>query len=380
MNEIEIGRATESVARGVRINNKSDFPLAIRLIRDGRSVAWPDVDFQLYASVNGCLRPYKAYRTGDYFVNCKKGNDGELICFFDNHGLHDGTLCIEVTLFYPDENYKVDGFRQETFTTVSNIHLVKDSGDALDLSLASGENINNHKMSDAQQLFANAAIKAADCFANATGLKEDELRNAMLAGILLNLEGIQVDDSSPLWDSYADFSAKKSFKGVSNPIVFNNREKELEVKLLPQNMGHPKGRILCKKLTITPPYKGLGNSFVSASKIDVDELVINNDTETSADQMRSLYACLRDSDTHVKHLIIKGNDFEGGDTRNVHNNIIIISPIKGLKKITLDHTKNASKKVINLIKQNVPSGVEVEFLGDYDGSEDAIVVDPVDQL
>ena len=96
--------------------------------------------------------------------------------------------------------------------------------------------------------------------------------------------------------------------------------------------------------------------------------------------MRNLYACLRDSDTHVKHLIIKGNDFEGGDTRNVHNNIIIISPIKGLKKITLDHTKNATKKVINLIKQSVPSGVEVEFLGDYDGSEDAIVVDPVDQL
>lgn len=379
MNEIEIGRATESVARGVRINNKSDFPLAIRLIRDGRSVAWPDVDFQLYASVNGCLRPYKAYRTGDYFVNCKKGNDGELICFFDNHGLHDGTLCIEVTLFYPDENYKVDGFRQETLTAVSNIHLVKDSGDALDLSLASGENINNRKMSDAQQLFANAAIKAADCFANATGLKEDELRNAMLAGILLNLKGIQVDDSSHLWDSYADFSAKKSFEGVSLPIVFNNREKELEVKILSQNIGHRKSSIVCKKLTIMAPYKGLGDEF-GVSKIDVDELVINNDTETSADQMRNLYACLRDHDSHVKHLIIKGNDFVGGDTGNVHNNIVIISPIKGLKKITLDHTKNATKKVINLIKQRVPSGVEVEFLGDYDGSEDAIVVDPVDQL
>lgn len=380
MNEIEIGRATESVARGVRINNKSDFPLAIRLIRDGRSVAWPDVDFQLYASVNGCLRPYKAYRTGDYFVNCKKGNDGELICFFDNHGLHDGTLCIEVTLFYPDENYKVDGFRQETFTTVSNIHLVKDSGDALDLSLASGENINNRKMSDAQQLFANAAIKAADCFANVTGLKEDELRNAMLAGILLNPEGIQVDDSSPLWDSYADFAAKKSFKGVSLPIVFNNREKELEVRILSQNLGHPKSSVLCKKLTIVPPNKELKILFAYISKIDVDELVINNDTETSADQMRVLYACLRDSDTHAKHLIIKGNDFEGGDTRNVYNNIIMISSIEGLKKITLDHTRNATKKVIGLIKQTVPSGIEVEFLGDYTGTEDAIVVPPVDQL
>lgn len=380
MEEIEIGKAAEHVVQEVRINNKSDFPLAIRLIRGGVRVAWPDVDFRLRASVDGCMCLYKASRTGDCFVNCKKGDDGELICFFDNHGLHDGILRIEVTLFYPDENYKVDGFRQETFTAVSNIHLVKDSGDALNLSLASGENINNRKMSDAQQLFANAAIKAADCFANATGLKEDELRNAMLAGILLNLKGIQVDDSSPLWDSYADFAAKKSFEGVSIPIVFNNREKELEVKILPQNMGHPKSRILCKKLTITPPHKGLGNSFAHVSKIDVDELVINNDTETSGDQMRNLYACLRDSDSHVKHLIIKGNDFEGGDTNNVHNNIIIISPIKGLKKITLDHTKNATKKVINLIKQNVPSGVEVEFLGDYDGSEDSIIVDPVDQL
>lgn len=173
---------------------------------------------------------------------------------------------------------------------------------------------------------------------------------------------------------------KKSLKGVSIPIVFNNREKELEVRILPDNIGHRKSSIVCKKLTIIPPYKWLGISFAHISKIDVDELVINNDTEASADQMRALYACLRDSNTHVKHLIVKGSDFEGGDTWNVHNNIIMISSIQGLKKITLDHTKNATKKVIELIKQRVPSGVEVEFLGDYDGDEDAIVVPPVDVL
>lgn len=49
MNEIEIGKAAEHVAQEVRINNKSDFPLAIRLIRGGVKVAWPDVDFRLRA-------------------------------------------------------------------------------------------------------------------------------------------------------------------------------------------------------------------------------------------------------------------------------------------------------------------------------------------
>lgn len=76
MNEIEIGKATEHVAQEVRINNKSDFPLAIRLIRGGVKVAWPDVDFRLRASVDGCMCLYKASRTGNSFVNCKKGDDG----------------------------------------------------------------------------------------------------------------------------------------------------------------------------------------------------------------------------------------------------------------------------------------------------------------
>lgn len=46
--------------------------------------------------------------------------------------------------------------------------------------------------------------------------------------------------------------------------------------------------------------------------------------------------------------------------------------------MTIQETQQ--KKVIELIKQNVPSGIEVEFLGDYTGAEDAIVVPPVDQL
>lgn len=379
MNEIEIGKAAEHVAQEVRINNKSDFPLAIRLIRGGVRVAWPDVDFRLRASVDGCMCLYKASRTGDCFVNCKKGDDGELICFFDNHGLHDGILRIEVTLFYPDENYKVDGFRQETFTAVSNIHLVKDSGDALDLNLASGGSTDaRSKMSEEQENVANAAIKAVGSFTNASILKESDLINTIVYGLLSLRKDLKADSSSSLWDDYADFAARKSFENIPLPIFLNNSEKDLSIKFLPQNISRNRNHIVCRKLTIEIPYKGYGEFYANRDlEIDTDELVVSSNTETSADQMRTFYVCLRDSQVRVRHLVVKGSDSYAGTGDSVQSYIPIISSIKGLEKITLDHTKNTSKKLVELIRQY---GIETEFIGDYDGNEDAIIVPPVDSL
>ena len=135
MEKLIIGQPTPKIEGEVRINNKSDFPLAVCLERDGKPMPWPDVDFRLRATTDGGTRAYKASRVCDTYTNCRKGSDGELIVFFDNHQLRNGFLYVEVTLLYPDADYKNDNIRQETFTTTSHIHLVKDSGDALSLKL-----------------------------------------------------------------------------------------------------------------------------------------------------------------------------------------------------------------------------------------------------
>ena len=135
MEKLIIGRPTPKIEGEVRINNKSDFPLAVCLERDGKPMPWPDVDFRLRTMTDGGTRAYKASRVGDTYTNCRKGSDGELIVFFDNHQLRNGFLYVEVTLLYPDADYKNDNIRQETFTATSHIHLVKDSGDALSLKL-----------------------------------------------------------------------------------------------------------------------------------------------------------------------------------------------------------------------------------------------------
>lgn len=134
MEEVKIGNSEQPVLNEVRINEKSDFPLAVRFVRDGQEQPWPQVDFVLKAFVDGCLKEFCASRVGEVFTHCRLDGDS-LLVFFDNHGLKNGIVQVEVTFSYPDSNYSVDGFRQETLSATSNIRLVKDSGDALSLKL-----------------------------------------------------------------------------------------------------------------------------------------------------------------------------------------------------------------------------------------------------
>ena len=134
MEEVKIGTPEQHVQGEVRINEKSDFPLAVRLVRDGQEQPWPQVDFGLKASVDGCFKEFRASRVGDVFTHCRVDGD-RLLVFFDNHGLKNGLVRVEVTFSYPDSDYSTDGLRQETFSAISNIRLVKDSGDALSLKL-----------------------------------------------------------------------------------------------------------------------------------------------------------------------------------------------------------------------------------------------------
>lgn len=134
MEEVKIGTPEQYVQGEVRINEKSDFPLAVRLVRDGQEQPWPQVDFSLKASVDGCFKEFRASRVGEVFTHCRVDGD-RLLVFFDNHGLKNGLVRVEVTFSYPDSDYTIDGLRQETFSATSNIRLVKDSGDALSLKL-----------------------------------------------------------------------------------------------------------------------------------------------------------------------------------------------------------------------------------------------------
>lgn len=134
MEELKIGTPEQPVQGEVRINEKSDFPLAVRLVRDGQEQPWPQVDFSLKATVDGCFKEFCASRVGEVFTHCRVDGD-RLLVFFDNHGLKNGLVRVEVTFSYPDSDYSTDGLRQETFSATSNIRLVKDSGDALSLKL-----------------------------------------------------------------------------------------------------------------------------------------------------------------------------------------------------------------------------------------------------
>lgn len=118
----------------VRINYKSDFPLEVKVVRNGVVENFPDADFTLTAKTEGGFTVYKAERKAGVYSHCKR--DGErLIMFFDNHGLAKGRLIVSAVINHPDADYTEDGIRQENLTATTNIELVEDNGDALQLQL-----------------------------------------------------------------------------------------------------------------------------------------------------------------------------------------------------------------------------------------------------
>lgn len=132
--EILLGQGGEHQDGVVRINYKSDFPLEVKVVRNGVAENFPDADFTLTAKTEGGFTVYKAERKAGVYSHCKR--DGErLIMFFDNHGLAKGRLIISAVINHPDADYTEDGIRQENLTTTTNIELVEDNGDALQLQL-----------------------------------------------------------------------------------------------------------------------------------------------------------------------------------------------------------------------------------------------------
>ena len=134
METVLLGQGGEHQDGVVRINYKSDFPLEVKVVRNGVVENFPDADFTLTAKTEGGFTVYKAERKAGVYSHCKR--DGErLIMFFDNHGLAKGRLIVSAVINHPDTDYTEDGIRQENLTTTTNIELVEDNGDALQLQL-----------------------------------------------------------------------------------------------------------------------------------------------------------------------------------------------------------------------------------------------------
>ena len=134
METVLLGQGGEHKDGVIRINYKSDFPLEVKVVRNGVAENFPDADFTLTAKTEGGFTVYKAERKAGVYSHCKR--DGErLIMFFDNHGLAKGRLIMSAVINHPDADYTEDGIRQENLTTTTNIELVEDNGDALQLQL-----------------------------------------------------------------------------------------------------------------------------------------------------------------------------------------------------------------------------------------------------
>ena len=134
METVLLGQGGEHQEGVVRINHKSDFPLEVKVVRNGVAENFPDADFTLTAKTEGGFTVYKAERKAGVYSHCKR--DGErLIMFFDNHGLAKGRLIVSAVINHPDADYTEDGIRQENLTATTNIELVEDNGNALQLQL-----------------------------------------------------------------------------------------------------------------------------------------------------------------------------------------------------------------------------------------------------
>lgn len=135
METVTLGEQSQGHEEGLsRINYKSDFPLAVKLVKNGQPVAFPDCDFSIAAKTENGFTVYKAERKNGVCKHCKQDGD-RLIVFFDNHGLGKGRIEIECVIDNPDADYTEDGIRQETYKAKAPIVLVDDNGDALDLRL-----------------------------------------------------------------------------------------------------------------------------------------------------------------------------------------------------------------------------------------------------
>lgn len=193
METVRLGEQSEGHEDGLsRINVKSDFPLAMKLIKNGQEVPFPETDFSVTARTEGGFLVYKAGRKNGICKHCKQDGD-RMIIFFDNHGLGKGRVVIECVIDTPDADYTEDGIRQEVYKAKSPIVLVDDDGDALDLRLPEPRVVEKVVEKEIDH-YTDLQKKAAEWVTSVLNNEEDDLdekaKTDILGYILGNVHSI----------------------------------------------------------------------------------------------------------------------------------------------------------------------------------------------
>lgn len=200
METVTLGEQTQGHEEGLsRINYKSDFPLAVKLVKNGQPVAFPDCDFSIAAKTENGFTVYKAERKNGVCKHCKQDGD-RLIVFFDNHGLGKGRIEVECVIDNPDADYTEDGIRQETYKAKAPVILVDDNGDALDLRLPEPRVVEKVvekivekevQLPSDMKALSEATVKAMGTHPDSGSMRlfnsESEVLNALAAEELVNL-------------------------------------------------------------------------------------------------------------------------------------------------------------------------------------------------
>lgn len=204
MSEILIGRCGRTQEGQIRINKKSDFPLSLKLIKDGKFIKWYDCDFDIKASVEDSFTTYTAGRREGVFNHCKVEEDGSLTVFFDNHNLTAGQLQIEVVFYHADKDYNTDGIRQEAFNVASNVYLVSDNGNAVSLEMLAPQIVEKEVIREVEKPLSELEQSILDI---AKRCLKDE-----------NNEGQMIDDEN-LSLFKGGMYALRAFQNISTPAI-----------------------------------------------------------------------------------------------------------------------------------------------------------------
>ena len=112
-----------------KINYRSDFAAVLELTdADGRSIPFPDCDFEATFWTGNANRKYAISRRGDVLTNCRREPGGGIRVIFDRHGMGVGELKWEPKFRLPDGEFP-DGYQDVMRPMPLGIILVSGPGD-----------------------------------------------------------------------------------------------------------------------------------------------------------------------------------------------------------------------------------------------------------
>lgn len=112
-----------------KINYLSDFAAVLELTdADGKSIPFPDCDFEATFWTGNANRKYTISRRGDVLTNCRREPGGGIRVIFDHHGMGVGELKWEPQFRLPNGEFP-DGYQDVMRPMPLNIILVSGPGD-----------------------------------------------------------------------------------------------------------------------------------------------------------------------------------------------------------------------------------------------------------